>query len=397
VQSTQEAAFDGASAAVLQATADQIAVALNNAEQFRRAERQASAQANLLKAALELAGQPNREVLFDLITHRAMELFRADGASIWLPVGNDEIAPVAAIDVGQTEMAGQRLRKGEGLSGKVFATGNALRIDNYRASAGADGPFHAALCVPMTWQGQVSGVLAITASQPGTVFTADDERVAQLFAAQAASAIEGVQLLEQQQRTLSELDAVNRRLTGQAWAEQFQRLPAGAQHAQFAQGSFQPIEADWLPEIELAVTAMKPVAWSQRQDQTLSSPFQAAMAAPIVLRGEVIGALQVGEVGQPRVWSADDLAFIQAVADQVALAVENARLIDETQRAAQREKTIADVADKIHRPIDLESILRTAVEEVSRITGAGEVNIQLGVGARSNGNGTSSITSDTRT
>ena len=397
VQSTQEAAFDEASAAVLQTLADQVAVALNNAEQFRRAERQASAQANLLKAALELAGQPNREALFDLITHRAMELFRADGASIWLPVGNDEIAPVAAINVGQTEMAGQRLRKGEGLSGKVFATGNALRIDNYRAWAGADGPFHAALCVPTTWRGQVTGVLAITASQPGTVFTADDERAAQLFAAQVASAIEGVQLLEQQQRTLNELDAVNRRLTGQAWAEQFQRLPAGAQHAQFVQGSLQPIEVDWLPEIELAVTAMKPVAWSQRQDQTLSSPFQAAMAAPIVLRGEVIGALQVGEASRPRAWSAEDLAFIQAVADQVALAVENARLIDETQRAAQREKTIADVADKIHRPIDLESILRTAVEEVSRITGAGEVSIQLGVGARSNGNGTSSITSDTRT
>jgi hypothetical protein len=47
---------------------------------------------------------------------------------------------------------------------------------------------------------------------------------------------------------------------------------------------------------------------------------------------------------------------------------------------ARRERAIAEAADKIHRPIDLETVLRTAVEEVSRITGAGDVSIRLGVG-----------------
>jgi hypothetical protein len=105
------------------------------------------------------------------------------------------------------------------------------------------------------------------------------------------------------------------------------------------------------------------------------------MAAPIVLRGEVIGALQVGDVSRARVWRDQDLAFIQAVADQVALAVENARLIEQTQRVARREKAIAEAADRIHRPVDLDTILRTAIEEVVRITGSTEVSIQLGVGA----------------
>ena len=105
------------------------------------------------------------------------------------------------------------------------------------------------------------------------------------------------------------------------------------------------------------------------------------MAAPIVLRGEVIGALQVGDVSQARVWRNQDLAFIQAVADQVALAVENARLLEQTQRAARRERAIAEAADRIHRPVDLDTILRTAVEEVSRITGSSDVSIRLGDGA----------------
>jgi GAF domain-containing protein len=199
-------------------------------------------------------------------------------------------------------------------------------------------------------------------------------------------------LREQQQRALGELDAINRRLSGEAWAQHFGRLPGGIQQASYARSGQTLAEQTWLPEVELAVTEKKPVARSQPQDQAASSPFQAAMAAPIVLHGEVIGALQVGEAGRPRPWSADDLAFIQAVAGQVALAVENARLLDQTRRAAQREKVIAEAADKIHRPIDLDAVLRAALEEVSRVTGSHEVSIQLGVGTadgngRANGDG----------
>jgi GAF domain-containing protein len=62
----------------------------------------------------------------------------------------------------------------------------------------------------------------------------------------------------------------------------------------------------------------------------------------------------------------------------VALAIDNARLIEQTQRTAQREKEVAVAADQIHRSMNLETILNTALSEIVRITGIEEVAIQFG-------------------
>ena len=388
VQSTHEAAFDETSAAVLQSMADQIAVALNNASQFRQVETQVGAQGALLSAALELSGLADRDSLIQVVTHRILTLLDADGAGLWLPVGDAEIELVAAISPGSAHIAGRRLAKGEGLSGTVYASGIALRVDDYPAWSGRsatfeDAPFHAAVAVPLSWQGRVKGILSATHSQPGKPFSIDQERTAQLYAAHVAAALASVDLLEQQRRTLGELDTAMLRLTGKAWSAYFSQLPQRIRRVDFTRPGRAPVEQEWLPEVDLAVASTSPVAWMQRKDQIVTSPFQAAMATPIVLRGKVIGALQVGETERPKVWSAEDLSFIQAVADQVALAVENARLIEQAQRAARRERAIAEAADRIHRPVDLDAIVRAAIEEVSRITGASDVSIQLGVYPRS--------------
>jgi putative methionine-R-sulfoxide reductase with GAF domain/HAMP domain-containing protein len=77
VQSTQEAAFDEASAAVLQSMADQIAVGLSNAEQFRQTDA-ALQRAHVLytaSQALSAANEPSN-VLATLITHIAPDASR---------------------------------------------------------------------------------------------------------------------------------------------------------------------------------------------------------------------------------------------------------------------------------------------------------------------------------
>lgn len=160
----------------------------------------------LLQVALELA-QPQSSTTdqLRLITQRAMELLDADGAGVWLPVSAAELELQATLNVGNSQLVGRRLKMGEGLAGRVFASGQTLRVDDYltwanRAAAFADAPFHAALGVPMLWQGQVRGVLAFTHSQPAKKFSADDEQIAQLFASQAAAALEHTRLLSAAQR-----------------------------------------------------------------------------------------------------------------------------------------------------------------------------------------------------
>jgi len=155
----------------------------------------------LLDIALELA-QPQTPLAeqLQLITQRAMELLGADGAGVWLPVTADEIELKATINISTVQMVGRRLKLGEGLAGRVVATGQTLRVDDYpraaeRSGVFADAPFHAALVVPLRWRGNIRGALAFTHSAPEKKFSAEDEQLAQLFASQAAAALESTRLL----------------------------------------------------------------------------------------------------------------------------------------------------------------------------------------------------------
>ena len=108
---------------------------------------------------------------------------------------------------------------------------------------------------------------------------------------------------------------------------------------------------------------------------------------PIALRGQTIGAVTIEDDKQQRTFTEDENAIIQGVIQQMTLALENQRLADVAQQAAQRDRAIAAAADKIHRPTDLDAVLQTAVEEISRIMGTGDVRIRLGVEPQGNGNG----------
>ena len=77
VQSTQAAAFDETSTALLQSMADQIAVALNNAAQYRREQTRAQHTSGLLAASLELTTQTDPSHAFHRIIHLATTLLIA--------------------------------------------------------------------------------------------------------------------------------------------------------------------------------------------------------------------------------------------------------------------------------------------------------------------------------
>jgi GAF domain-containing protein len=74
--------------------------------------------------------------------------------------------------------------------------------------------------------------------------------------------------------------------------------------------------------------------------------------------------------------------MIQEIANRLALALENARLLDETRQRAERDRLTADVTAQVRAYIDLKNILQTAVREVGRALGSDRAFIRLGVGAQ---------------
>jgi GAF domain-containing protein/HAMP domain-containing protein len=351
VQSAQAAAFDEANTNVLQSMADQIAVALNNAAQYSHEQVRAKQTAALLSALPELTVRTSQAALFEQIIQLAMRLLNADGAGLWRPVEDHQIELKAAYpSSGSMLLTGRRLPVGEGLAGRVFATRQTVRIDDYAAWSSDsnvfdDAPFQSMISVPMIWQEQVIGVLSITHSQPGKPFSDDDETTLKLLATQSAAALVNIDLVEQQQRTLNDLDAINRRLTGEAW------------------------------QTHLKNQAI--VYETKRGGASLIEPVTAT-DFPIMLRGQAIGAIMIENDQSARTLTDDDRSIIERVIQQMSLALENQRLTEVALRAAQRDRTIAEAADRIHQPTDLDAVLQVAVEEISRIVGTRDVRIQLG-------------------
>ena len=382
VQSTQEAAFDKPGAEVLQTMADQIAVALNNATSLidvQATAQRAKLTATLLSNAFELTTLSDRQKLYDRIIQLAMELINADGAGLALPVSDTELEIKASFDVGPNpgQMLGRRLRIGEDVSGRVFNSKQSLRIENYmtwtgRTSAFTDASYHAILGIPLLWPNKVVAVLTLTHSQPNRSFSPEDEQSMNLLASQAAASLVNADLREEQERTLSELDVLNRRLTGEVWTSFTKQLKhEGADWI----GVGEPIERADLPEVAEALTTGR-IATQHQMNADLTN-----VAIPIVLRGTSIGVMRLRV--PPESWSMNAATTLTSIAGHIAQSVENARLLDQTSRTAQREKDIALAADRIHRASDLEDVLRTTIDEVRRITGMDEIGIQIGADSNS--------------
>jgi signal transduction histidine kinase len=168
--------------------------------------------ATSLAVASQLGADP-RELLADILRRSIALLGARAGAVYVLDPRYDELEVVVCQGL-RGDYAGARIRVGEGLAGRVGQTGKGLIIDDYRAypfrTAIYDGEdFSAVIAVPLIHRGQVVGVLDVLDDAERRAFTDDDLWLLDLFAAQAAQAIENARTyveLERAYRKQRELD-----------------------------------------------------------------------------------------------------------------------------------------------------------------------------------------------
>jgi GAF domain-containing protein len=70
--------------------------------------------------------------------------------------------------------------------------------------------------------------------------------------------------------------------------------------------------------------------------------------------------------------------LLENMVEQLGIALESARLYQDTQRRAARERLTREITSKIRTYTDLESILTTTVREVSKVLGTHHGAIRLG-------------------
>jgi PAS domain S-box-containing protein len=179
----------------------------------RRAEdtlRQRNAYlAALHETSLALMNRLNLQESLKAILTRAAALADTADGFIYLALPAEDVIEIQ-VALGLFESAvGLRLRRGEGLAGKVWATGEPLTVDDYsswpgRADVLPASSAHAALAVPLKSAGEVVGVIGLSRGEPDVPFGQDQIDQLMQFASMASLALDNARLYTAAERELAE-------------------------------------------------------------------------------------------------------------------------------------------------------------------------------------------------
>jgi GAF domain-containing protein len=90
---------------------------------------------------------------------------------------------------------------------------------------------------------------------------------------------------------------------------------------------------------------------------------------PIRIRGYEIGVLKARKPDKSSEWSQDEIELIETVVSNLDIAIESARLYQDTRRRAAQEQITREITEKMRRATSVEGIIQTAVNELHQALG----------------------------
>ncbi|MBI5667323.1 MAG: GAF domain-containing protein [Chloroflexi bacterium] len=360
--------------------------------QTERAAASARRSTDLLQAAAEIGQQLGKLLDLDELLNRAVELIRDRLAfyhvQVFLVDDNGETALLAA----STGEVGQQLLErrhhlpigSQSVIGQVTLLGRPVLARDtdevyYRNELLPD--TRAELAVPILDGDRIIGALDVQ-SRNVDAFDADrvqalqvmanllgtSVRNARLFALQTRSAEETKRLYLETEANLREIQRLNQQLTRAGWEEYLrQRQTAGG--VTLEDGRLVH-ETDWSDSLIRATHSRQPVT-------VVHEDGSSTVALPVVLGGEVIGALEV-EADRP-VTQTETIEMMRAVAQRLAISLDKARLFEESQEATAQEQRINDIVARFQSVTNVDDLLSITLTELSQSLGAtgGAIRLSL--------------------
>ncbi len=341
---------------------DQLRELLTGLEQWG-AERTLDLQRRSIQ--LDAAAQVAREAaaihdvqkLLDEAVRLISERFGFYHAGIFLL---DETKSYALLQAASSE-GGQRmlarshkLKIGEvGIVGHVGSSGKPrIALDVGEDAVFFDNPdlpqTRSEIALPLKVRGQVIGVLDVQ-SKEASAFSDEDMEILQTLGDQLALAIENARLLEKAEQRLLEVNTLLGRHSQEGWEQLSAERPSWGY-------IYDGIEVRPQEDVR-----------STDDDHQLTVPFR--------VRGRVIGHVNIAMPGRPPTPEEEDV--VRDVIVQASLALENARLYQDTQRRAARERLVGQVTAHMRETLDIEMVMQTAAREIRDAMGLHDVTIQL--------------------
>lgn len=111
----------------------------------------------------------------------------------------------------------------------------------------------------------------------------------------------------------------------------------------------------------------------------VGKPAKSWLGVPLLVGGDVIGAILLQDLENEGRFDEDDQRLLETLASQVAVAIRNARLLENTLIQAARQQKLYEITSKIRNSADIPSILQTTASELSKALGARRTTIELAV------------------
>jgi GAF domain-containing protein/HAMP domain-containing protein len=352
---------------------------------LQQANLQSEKRARDLQTISEVSGtiatEQKTERLLPLVARLVSEKFGFYHVGIFLL---DSSGRYAVLQATNSEGGWRMLKRGHklevgvsGIVGRVAQTGNPrIALD-----VGEDATFfnnpelpatHSEMALPLKARGEIIGVLDVQSTEEAA-FSQTDVNTLSILADQVAIAIENARLFSEVQRTLAETQALYGQYVGQEWSRQA---------AKRAQVGYQQTLAGGKPVEELVESEEIRQAMEKGEIVVRAPTGQAenlpTLTIPLKVREQTIGVLNVRLPRSDKKWEDTEINMVRSISERVTLALENARLYQDAQRRAARERSISEISSKISTAADIDAILRSTVEELGKSLGNAEVAIQIG-------------------
>lgn len=338
-----------------------------------RNERRAKQFQSIAQVARTISSTLDLDSLLNQITTAISREFGFYHVGVFLLDTAGEYAVLSAANSmgGEVMLArGHRLKVGEkGLVGFVAGTGKArVALDT-----GADAVFfnnpdlpetRSEIALPLRAGERVIGVLDVQSTEPNA-FSQEDIAILSTLADQVSIAIQNARQNEETQKALSESDALARQFVQSGWGQYIKRQKLlGIRHSGAKATLLYAKNGGSGREGAGGTSQLKPKARG------------AVLSLPIRLRGEVIGTVDV-RAPDNRQWDQDEMDIVTAIIERAAIAMENSRLLAESQKRAAKERVIGEISARISAQSDVEELLKIAALELNRNLPGTEVAVQF--------------------
>jgi signal transduction histidine kinase len=420
-------AFNESDERLLQTLANSMSIALENARLFDETEQRAAALAIINRVQEGLASKLDMQAIYELVGDKIREIFRNTDAEIRIydpksnlvhfPYITDKgkrivVDPIPLMDVG---MSSYVLRTGKTL---VINENLMQEVEKYGTKIVPGGhPAKSAVFVPLVVNNQARGLLVLGNVEREHAFSNADMRLLQTLANSMSTALENARLFDETQSLLKETQQRNAELAiinsvqeGLASNLDMQAIYdlVGDKirdifHAQgaaiylfdhtkevletpycYLKTRFE-IESRPFPEhpiAKLMLSRLQPIIYRTVEEYRVmggtilenSEEYKSGMYVPLMVGKEIKGMVGIANLDKESAYNDSDLRLLQTLANSMSVALENARLFDETQRllkvTEQRNAELAiinSVQEGLASKLDMQAIYDLVGDKIREI------------------------------